>query len=92
MCYYRPIFNIRRTLVRNKIVDHSDVVGASFVDAARSNYIVILDWLQWIGQKQLQDEHEDIVGAALTGDAPTTSELSTIWLATEMRLISKVLR
>ena len=27
--YYRKTSNIRRTLVGNKIVDHSDVVGAS---------------------------------------------------------------
>ena len=32
--YYRKTFNIRRTLVCNKIVDHSDVVGASPVGAA----------------------------------------------------------
>ena len=32
-------------------------------------------------------ENEDVVGAASTGDAPTTSELSTIWLPTEVRLI-----
>ena len=31
---YRQIFNIRRTLVGNKIVDHADVVGASPVGAA----------------------------------------------------------
>ena len=31
---YRKISNIRRTLVGNKIVDHSDVVGASPVGAA----------------------------------------------------------
>ena len=31
---YRKTFNIRRTLVANKIVDHSDVVGASLVGAA----------------------------------------------------------
>ena len=30
---YRKISNIRRTLVGNKIVDHSDVVGASPVGA-----------------------------------------------------------
>ena len=33
-CIYRKTFNIRRTLVGNKIVDHSDVVGASPVGAA----------------------------------------------------------
>ena len=32
--YYRQVSNIRHTLVGNKIVDHSDVVGASPVGAA----------------------------------------------------------
>ena len=31
---YRQVFNIRRTFVGNKIVDHSDVVKASPVGAA----------------------------------------------------------
>ena len=31
---YRQVSNIRRTLVGNKIVDHSNVVGASAVGAA----------------------------------------------------------
>ena len=31
---YRKVSNIRRTLVGKKIVDHSDVVGASPVGAA----------------------------------------------------------
>ena len=31
---YRQVSNIRRTLVVNKIVDHSDVIGASPVGAA----------------------------------------------------------
>ena len=31
---YRKVSNIRHTLVGNKIVDHSDVVGASPVGAA----------------------------------------------------------
>ena len=31
---YRQVSNIRRTLVSNEIVDHSDVVGASPVGAA----------------------------------------------------------
>ena len=31
---YRQVSNIRRTLLGNKIVDHSDVVGASPVGAA----------------------------------------------------------
>ena len=32
--YYRQISNIRRTLVGNKIVDHSVAIGASPVGAA----------------------------------------------------------
>ena len=36
---------------------------------------------------QLSSENEDVVGAAPTGDAPTTSELSTILLPTKVRLI-----
>ena len=32
--YYRQLSNIRRTLVGNQIVDHSDVVGASPVGTA----------------------------------------------------------
>ena len=31
---YRQVSNIRRTLIGNEIVDHSDVVGASPVGAA----------------------------------------------------------
>ena len=33
-CRYREVSNLRRTLVGNKVVDHSDVVGASPVCAA----------------------------------------------------------
>ena len=40
---YRQVSNIRRILVGNKIVDHSDIVGASPVGAAPTNYIFILD-------------------------------------------------
>ena len=33
-CEYRQVSNIRRILVGDKMVDHSDVVGASPVGAA----------------------------------------------------------
>ena len=36
-------------------------------------------------------ENEDVVGAALAGDAPTTSEWSTILLPNRVRLILQVL-
>ena len=31
---FRQTFNVRHTLIGNKLVDHSDVVGASSVGAA----------------------------------------------------------
>ena len=37
-------------------------------------------------------ENEDVIGAAPTGDAPTTSEWSTILYPTRVRLILEVLR
>ena len=37
-------------------------------------------------------DNEDVVGAAPTGDAPTTSELSTILLPTKVRLILETWR
>ena len=56
--YYRKVTNIRRTLVSNKIVDHSDVVGASAVRAApiTSSFAPGFTWFHWIGQRQLHDE------------------------------------
>ena len=47
---YRQISNIRRTLVENKITDHSDVVGASPVGAAPTTsswwtqHLASMDW------------------------------------------------
>ena len=38
--FYRQVSNIRRTLIGNQIVDHSDVVGAA---RRCSNYIFILN-------------------------------------------------
>ena len=44
---YRKVSNIRRTLVGNKIVDHSDVVGASPVGAAARRYDNIISVGIW---------------------------------------------
>ena len=54
---YRKTSNISRTLVGNKIVDHSDVVGASPVGAAptTSSFSTYNIWLQGIRQGQSQD-------------------------------------
>ena len=55
--YYRQVSKIRRTLVGNKIVDHSDVVGASPVGAAPtttsfSTYdLASLDWAKTIARR-----------------------------------------
>ena len=43
-------------------------------------------------EARCQVENEDVVGAAPTGDAPTTYEWSTILLSTKVRLILEVLR
>ena len=51
---YHQITDINRTLVGNKTVDHSDVAGASPVDARLNT------WFQWIGQRKLQDETRNI--------------------------------
>ena len=52
--------------------------------------------LQWSLPNPLEpgikDENEDVVGAAPIGDAPTTSEWSTILLPTKVRLILETLR
>ena len=59
---YRQVSHIRRTLVDNKIVDHSDVVGASPVGAApttssfSTHQLVSLDWAKttaWRDEKHL---------------------------------------
>ena len=46
--------NIKHTLVCNKIVDHSDVVGQALLNLQLHSRLNT--WLQWIGQRQLQDE------------------------------------
>ena len=43
-------------------------------------------------EARCQVENEDVVGAAPTGDAPTTSEWSTILFPTQVRLILETLR
>ena len=54
---YRKTSNIWHTLLGNKIVDHSDVVGASPVGAAptTSSFSTYNIWLQGIRQRQPQD-------------------------------------
>ena len=43
-----------------------------------------------IAQSWYSVEHEDVFGTVLTGDAPTTSEWSTILLPTKMSFILEV--
>ena len=49
---YRQVSNISCTLVGNKIVDHSDVIGASLVGAAPTTSS-FSTWLQYNAQRQL---------------------------------------
>ena len=59
---YRQISNRRRTLVGNKIVDQSDVVGASPVQLQLQLRLHsrLNTWLHWIGQRELQDDVRNI--------------------------------
>ena len=54
---YRQTSNVSRTLVGNRIVDHSDVIGALL---QLHHHFRLNAWLQWIGQTQLQDETGNI--------------------------------
>ena len=54
---YRKTYYIRRTLQSNKIVDHSDEVPALLQPHPHSR---LSTWLQWIGQRQLQDDTRNI--------------------------------
>ena len=58
--YYRQVSNIRRTLVGNTIVDHSDVVGASPVGASAllqlHLHFPLNIWFRYIAQWQLHAE------------------------------------
>ena len=58
--YYRKVSNIIRTLVGNKIVDHSDVVGASLVSAAPKYSFLTYHMASIVAQRQQQDETRNI--------------------------------
>ena len=59
--YYRKTSYISRTLVGSKIVDNSDVVGASLSALLQLHLHFRLNtWLQWIEQRQLQDDIKNI--------------------------------
>ena len=45
MFIYRQVSNIRRALVSNNIVDHSDVVGASPVGALSVSTVVYVKYI-----------------------------------------------
>ena len=64
LCITVKISNISHNLVGNKIVDRSDVVGASPVGAASANYIFILDLT--FGFKELGKDSTSVgIGCAL---------------------------
>ena len=74
---YREISNIRRTKSPNLIVPR---------------LVLQLSLPVFANKARCQVENEDVVGAAPTGDAPTTSEWSTILLPTKVRLILETWR
>ena len=67
---YRQVSNISRTKSQN-LKCFSPRLAVVFAQFIEAIY---------------QVENEDVVGAAPTGDAPTTYEWSTIWLPTKVRL------
>ena len=72
----RQVSNIRRTKSQH-LKDYRTVLRLSWPESLEA---------------RCQVENEDVVGAAPTGDAPTTSEWSTILLPSKVRLILEVLR
>ena len=56
--YYRIASNMSRTLVGNKIIDHSDVFEAAPVQLHLHSRLIT--WFQWIGQGQGKDETRNI--------------------------------
>ena len=73
---YRQVSNIRRTQSK-KHKCFSSRLAVVFAQSIEARCEV---------------DNEDVVGAAPTGDAPTTSEWSTILLPTKVRLILETLR
>ena len=57
--HYPKTSDISHTLEGNKIVDHSDVVGV-LVLLQLHFHSWLNTWLQWIGNRQLQDEMRNI--------------------------------
>ena len=64
--YYRQVSNIRRILVDNKIVDHSDVVGASPVGAAPTTSSFSTKHLAWRDSaKTAAREYDNLLNAGI---------------------------
>ena len=59
---YCQASNISCTLLGNKIVDHSDIAGASPGSVLLQLHLhsQLNTWFQWIGQRQLQDRTGNI--------------------------------
>ena len=62
---YRQISNITCILIGNKMVDHSDVDGASPVQLQPHSRLK--SWLEWIGQRKLQDKTTNIIVLGFDG-------------------------
>ena len=73
---YRQVSNIRRTKSQ-PLKDACTVLRLSLPNPLKPD---------------VKSGNEDVAGAAPTGDAPTTSEWSTILLPTKVRLILEVLQ
>ena len=87
VCYFLRIIWIFISTIKSLIYAHqiSTLKWFSYCLAAVFTEYMYLEARFWV-------ENEDVVGAAPTADAPTTSEWSTVLLATKVRLILEVLR
>ena len=74
----RKVSNIRHTKSQN-LNDSRLVLEIVFTQSIEAGY-------------KVENHDEDVVGATPTGDAPTTSEWSTILLPTKVRLVLETWR
>ena len=82
---------LKQLLLANDYRKTSSISRTKSQNLTVSRVVLPLSFTQSI-EARCQVKYEDVVGAAPTGDAPTTSEWSTVLLHTKVRLILEVLR
>ena len=88
---FRPVHDIYYALLRVLVPSGLQYKSHQIPTIKRFSYCLVAFFAESL-EARCQVENEDVVGAAPTGDAPTTSEWSAILLPTNVRLILEVLR